>query len=179
MYKNQLELIEAVCSLRKKGYPLTLTLIGPNQAPALAALQKVQRQVDPHSEWLEYLGALPYKSLNLEYQKADLGVFVSRCETFGMTVLEKMSVGLPIACSRESSMHEILGDAGIYFDPTNPSSIAEAIEQYLLSPNLRDQNQQRAHVLAQQYTWERCALETVAFLHEVAAAKTKSKSSQA
>jgi glycosyltransferase involved in cell wall biosynthesis len=105
--------------------------------------------------------------LNLEYQKADLGVFTSRCETFGMTVLEKMSVGLPIACSSESSMHEILADAGIYFDPTDPQSIAEAIEQYLLSPKLRDQNQQQAHVLAQQYTWARCAGQTIAFLREI------------
>jgi len=169
VYKNQLELIEAVRLLRQKGYPLALTLIGPNEQPALAALQKVQQQVDPYSEWLEYLGALPYKSLNLEYQKADLGVFASRCETFGMTVLEKMSVGLPIACSRESSMHEILRDAGIYFDPTDPQSIAEAIEQYFLSPNLRDEHQQRAHVLALEYTWSRCAWQTTQFLREIAA----------
>jgi glycosyltransferase involved in cell wall biosynthesis len=70
VYKNQLELIEAIRLLREKGYPLALTLIGPNEPPALAALQKVQQQVDPNSAWLEYLGALPYKSLNLEYQKA-------------------------------------------------------------------------------------------------------------
>jgi glycosyltransferase involved in cell wall biosynthesis len=171
VYKNQLELIKAVQLLRQKGYPLALTLIGPNEPPALAALQKVQQQVDPKSVWLEYLGALPYKSLNLEYQKADLGVFASRCETFGMTVLEKMSVGLPIACSRESSMHEILSDAGIYFDPTDPQGIADAIEQYLLSPQLRDEHQQRAHVLAQQYTWSRCAGQTIAFLREIAARK--------
>lgn len=171
VYKNQLELIEAVRLLRQKGYPLALTLIGPNEPPALAALQKAQEQVDPHSEWLEYLGALPYKSLNLEYQKADLGVFASRCETFGMTVLEKMSVGLPIACSRESSMHEILRDAGIYFDPTDPQSIAGAIEQYLLSPNLRDEHQQRAHVLALEYTWSRCAWQTTQFLREIATKK--------
>jgi glycosyltransferase involved in cell wall biosynthesis len=171
VYKNQLELIEAVRLLRQKGYPLALTLIGPNEPPALAALQKVQQQVDPKSVWLEYLGALPYKSLNLEYQKADLGVFASRCETFGMTVLEKMSVGLPITCSRESSMHEILSDAGIYFDPTDPQNIAEAIEQYLLSPRLRDEYQQKAHVLAQQYTWSRCAGQTIAFLREIASRK--------
>ena len=166
-YKNQLELIEAVQLLRSKGYPLSLNLIGPNEPSALKALQAAQQKLDPQAVWLEYLGALPYKSLNLEYQKADLGVFASRCETFGMTVLEKMSVGLPIACSSESSMHEVLGDAGLYFDPTNPQSIANAIEQYLLSPQLRNEYQQQAHVLAQQYTWARCAQQTVAFLHDV------------
>lgn len=164
VYKNQLELVEAVQLLRQKGYPLALTLIGPNEAPALAALQKAQQQVDPNSVWLEYLGALPYKSLNLEYQKADLGVFASRCETFGMTVLEKMSVGLPIACSSESSMREILEEGGLYFDPANSRSIAKAIEQYINSPDLRDQKQKLAYFLSINYSWQSCAQETIKFL---------------
>lgn len=167
VYKNQRELITAVNLLRTKGYPLALTLIGPNEATSLTELQELQKKVDPHSQWLEYLGTLPYKSLNLEYQRADLGVFASRCETFGMTVLEKMSVGLPIACSGESSMHEVLSDAGIYFDPQNPSSIANAIEQYLVSPGLRHQKQVLAHQYAQQYTWKRCANQTIEFFREV------------
>ena len=68
-------------------------------------------------------------------------------------------------------MHEILGDAGIYFDPTSSSSIAGAIEQYLLSPQLRDEYQQKAHVLAQQYTWSRCTGLTIAFLRDIAVRK--------
>jgi len=167
VYKNQQQLIDAVLLLRQKGYPLALTLIGPNEQSSLVALQKLQKDVDPEEKWLEYLGSLPYESLNIEYQKADLGVFASRCETFGMTVLEKMSAGLPIACSRESSMQEILGDAGVYFDPCSPNNIAQAIEQCLLSPHLRDQNQKNAHVLAQNYTWSRCAWQTVEFLRKV------------
>jgi len=167
VYKNQLEVIAAVNLLRSKGYPLALTLIGPNEPSALDELLKTQKLVDFHSQWLECLGALPYKSLNLEYQRADLGVFASRCETFGMTVLEKMSVGLPIACSGESSMHEVLSDAGIYFDPQNPSSIAGAIEQYLRSPGLRLQKQALGHHYAQQYTWKRCANQTIEFFREV------------
>ena len=168
VYKNQLPLINAIQILRQKGYPLALTLIGPNESKSLQAMQEAQKMVDPSSEWLEYLGALPYKSLNLEYQKADLGVFASSCETFGMTVLEKMSVGLPLACSSESSMHEVLDDAGLYFDPSDPISIAAVIEQYLLSPALRNQKQKMAHELALQYTWTRCASQTVKFLREVA-----------
>jgi glycosyltransferase involved in cell wall biosynthesis len=167
VYKNQVELITAVNLLRTKGYPLALTLIGPNEPSALKNLIKVQQQIDPSSQWLEYLGALPYKTLNLEYQRADLGVFASRCETFGMTVLEKMSVGLPMACSGESSMHEVLRDAGIYFDPQNPASIAIAIEQLLLSPGLRHQKQSLAHEYAKQYTWSQCARETIHFFRAV------------
>ena len=166
-YKNHLELIQAVQILREKGYPLSLTLIGPYKEPAFSKLKQTQQLVDSNSQWIKYLGALPYESLYLEYQKADLGIFASRCETFGMTVLEKMIVGLPIACSRESSMQEILGEAGLYFDPCDPSSIASAIESYLLSPQLRDQHQQKAHVLARQYTWARCVYQTVNFFKTV------------
>lgn len=171
VYKNQLELIAAVNLLRSKGYPLTLTLIGPNQPAELTKLLKTQKLLDPHSQWLEYLGALAYKSLDLEYQRADMGVFASRCETFGMTVLEKMSVGLPIACSGESSMQEILGDAGVYFDPQSPQSIASAIEHYLVSADLRLQKQALAHRYAQQYTWQHCAKQTIDFFREVIAQK--------
>ena len=150
---------------------MALTLIGPNQPAELTKLLKTQKLLDPHSQWLEYLGALAYKSLDLEYQRADMGVFASRCETFGMTVLEKMSVGLPIACSGESSMQEVLGDAGVYFDPQSPQSIASAIEHYLVSADLRLQKQALAHLYAQQYTWQHCAKQTIDFFREVIAQK--------
>ena len=84
-----------------------------------------------------------------------------------MTVLENMSVGLPIACSNISSMHEILGDGGLYFDPTKPSDIAAVVEKYLLHPQLRDQKQKIAHSLSLQYSWRRCAQETVDFMKSV------------
>jgi glycosyltransferase involved in cell wall biosynthesis len=84
-----------------------------------------------------------------------------------MTVLENMSVGLPIACSNQSSMHEVLADGGLYFDPKNPSDIASVVEQYLLSPALRDEKQKKAYDLSVQYTWKKCAQETVNFLRLV------------
>ena len=172
VHKNQLEVILAVEQLRRKGYPVALTLIGPSHPKALArmqaGIQNLGERADPINRWLEYLGPIPYQSLNLEYQKADLGIFASGCETFGMIVLEKMSVGLPIACSNQSAMNEVLGDGGVYFDPKSPSSIADAIETYLLDPQLREQKIQCAHQLAVQYSWARCASETVEFLRQVA-----------
>jgi glycosyltransferase involved in cell wall biosynthesis len=114
------------------------------------------------------LGPIPYQTLEQEYQSADLGIFASSCETFGMIVLEKMSVGLPLACSQLSSMHEILGDGGVYFDPYSPESIAKVIEEYLLSPSLREQKRDIAQGLAKTYSWQTCAEQTITFLHQVA-----------
>jgi glycosyltransferase involved in cell wall biosynthesis len=167
VYKNQAQVVLAVDLLRRKGYPVTLTLIGPAVPGALELLEQLQRKIDPKGEWLQYLGQLPYASLHLEYQKADLSIYASSCETFGMTVLENMSVGLPIACSSESSMHEVLETAGLYFDPHKPSDIAAVVEQYLLSSSLREEKQKMAYALSVQYSWKRCAQETVDFLRSV------------
>lgn len=165
IYKNQDHVIRAVEKLRKAGYPLSLTLIGPADPKSLTRLHHMQALVDPTGEWLHYLGALPYALLHDEYDKADLGVFASSCETFGMTVLEKMAAGLPVACSNQSAMHEILGDGGLYFDPNDVQSIADAIERYLQSPQLRDENQKIAYQHSLNFSWKQCANKTIEFFH--------------
>ena len=81
-----------------------------------------------------------------------------------VTLVEGMSVGLPIACSNRGPMPEILVDGGIFFDPEDAESIAKAIEQIIKSPKLRLDLAQRAKTLSQQYTWDRCADETLAFV---------------
>ena len=167
-HKHQDQVILAVEQLRRKGYPVSLTLVGPQEPKAFEQMQKVIQGLKPPTDWLQYLGAISYQTLEQEYQQADLGIFASSCETFGMIVLEKMSVGLPLACSQLSSMQEILRDAGVYFNPHSPDSIAKAIEEYLLSPQLREQKRDIAQGLAQTYSWESCAQQTIAFMHQVA-----------
>ncbi len=167
VYKNQPQVVLAVDSLRTKGYLLSLTLVGPSEPSALAQLQVLTRRIDPQGTWLHYLGPIAYEQLSIQYQKANLGIFASTCETFGMIVLEKMAAGLPLACSNQSSMSEILGRGGLYFDPNDVSSIASTIEQYLLSPQLREEKQLLSHDLAAQYSWKACANKTTHFLRQV------------
>jgi len=66
--------------------------------------------------------------------QADLFVFASSCETFGISLLEAMAVGLPIACSNKSSLPETLQDGGEYFDPEDDQSIASAVKRLILDP---------------------------------------------
>jgi glycosyltransferase involved in cell wall biosynthesis len=54
-------------------------------------------------------------------------IFPSLYEGFGMPVLEAMAAGKPVLCSNVTSLPEVAGDAAIYFDPTDPRQIAEAI----------------------------------------------------
>ena len=110
---------------------------------------------------------LPKDELLTHLALADLFVFASSCETFGITLLEGMAAGLPIACSNRSSLPETLRDGGVYFDPEDEESIAMAIEQIIQSPALRSAIAQRAKTLSQEYSWKRCADETFSFIAEV------------
>jgi glycosyltransferase involved in cell wall biosynthesis len=98
--------------------------------------------------------------------EADVFVFASSCENMPNTLVEAMASGLPIASSNRGPMPEVLQDAGVYFDPEDARSIADAIEPLLIDPTLRDSLAHRAFELARKYSWERCAAETWAFLIE-------------
>ena len=79
-----------------------------------------------------------------------------------------MAAGLPIACSKKGPMPEILGHAGIYFDPEQPEDIARALLVLIESPQLRNELSRMSYASAKKYSWKRCADETFGFLSEVA-----------
>jgi glycosyltransferase involved in cell wall biosynthesis len=95
-------------------------------------------------------------------------VFASSCETFGQILVEAMSAGLPIACSNRSVMPELLGDAGVYFDPEQPAEIASAIRTLFDSPELRSRLARESFKKAKNYSWARCADETFSFISQCA-----------
>jgi glycosyltransferase involved in cell wall biosynthesis len=99
--------------------------------------------------------------------QADLFVFASSCETFGISLLEAMAVGLPIACSNKSSLPETLRDGGEYFDPEDDQSIADAIERLIMDPVSRTNFAARGRALSQDYSWKRCADQTWSYLARV------------
>jgi len=171
VYKHQWHVIEAVAELRASGLPVHLDLVGPGQEPALSRMNEVLRRADPGGRFIRYWGAVPYEELHLRYAAADINVFASSCENMPNTLLEGMAAGLPIACSRRGPMPEVLGDAGMYFDPERPDEIAGAIRTLIESPELRMGKAKAAFERAQQFSWSRCADETFGFLAGVCRAK--------
>jgi glycosyltransferase involved in cell wall biosynthesis/predicted dehydrogenase len=167
VYKHQPRVAEAVAQLRAQGLALHLDLVGPAHPPSLRKLQRTLRSVDPLGEGVRYLGALPHDELHAVYAAADMGVFASSCENMPNILLEGMAAGLPLACSQRGPMPEVLGDAGLYFDPERTASIADAISELATSPALRHAKANAAWQRAQQYSWARCANETFAFLGQV------------
>lgn len=168
MYKHQWNLVEAVARLREKtGWPIVLDLVGPFYPPALKILEKTIDNVDRNRSWVNYYGAMPFSQLHKVYVKADLGVFASSCENMPNILLETQAAGLPVACSDKGPMPEILGDAGEYFDPENPKSIADALECLIASKQLRASMAEKSYEKSIEYTWERCAKETFMFIADL------------
>ena len=158
-YKHHLEVIEAVKRVRDADLPVSLILVGPIRNWR-KKIYKTMANFDPTNEWLEYLGEISFDKLHTIYHESDAFLFASSCENLPIILLEAMTAGLPIACSNRGPMPEVLGEAGIYFDPENPENISESIQILFNDPGMREQKAFAAYQRSKVYTWEKCAQAT-------------------
>jgi len=126
-YKHQWNVAEAVLKLREKGIPICLDLVGDYEQDSLNKLNKVI--ASDIYRCINYMGLIDHDKLTDIYKNADGFVFASSCENQPIILLEAMAAGLPIACSNKGPMPEVLGDAGIYFNPLSIDSIIESSRQ--------------------------------------------------
>jgi len=170
-YKHQWRVVEAIGMLKKR-LPIALCLVGDGVCrTSTRRLRETLRRVDPHGEFIQWLGDVPHERLPDCYHNADGFVFASSCENLPNILLEAMAAGLPIACSDRGPMPEVLGPAGVYFNPERAVEIAAAIQLLAEDRALRQSFAGAAHARARQYSWERCADETFAHLAAVASAQ--------
>lgn len=95
------------------------------------------------------------------YRGAAAFVYPSKYEGFGIPPLEAMSLDCPVICSNTSSIPEVVGDAGEYFDPCDVASIRTAIERVLQSSERRAELISLGQSRCRQFSWARCAQETL------------------
>ena len=166
-YKHQWHLINAVALLKEQGFPLELHLIGAGERPALKRMHKAIQEQSFLGKFVYYHGHLNHPETIKWYYKADIFTYPSSCENLPNILLEAMAAGLPIACSDRGPMPEVLRDAGVYFNPEHPDSIAASLILLLKNESLRKTLGVRARNFSQAYSWERCADETFSFLSSV------------
>lgn len=166
-YKHQWRVIAAIGKLRLlHGWPLTLQLVGGVGGKAQKLVAKAIAEWDPEGHWVSLSGEVPYAEMPQSYREADLAIMASTSETQSIALIEAMAAGLPVACSERSSLPEFLGDAGVYFDPEDETSIAAAISGCVQSPELRLQCAERAFMAAAGYDWRSVARQTFEFVVE-------------
>ncbi|MCO5119208.1 MAG: glycosyltransferase family 4 protein [Burkholderiaceae bacterium] len=175
-YKHHLAVIEACSSLYSKGYPIALELVGAIE-PCMQ--EKLARSVDASPDqgrWVKIHGEMDYGKIAFLYSVADLAVFASTCENLPIILLEKMSAGLPIACSNKAPMSDVLGSAGVYFNPEGVLTIEDAIRRLLDSPELRSRCASLGYARSRAYTWDAAAADTFSLLREIHLGLPESKS---
>lgn len=110
---------------------------------------------------IRFLTNIPEEDLIAIYNMAEVFVFPSFYEGFGIPVLEGMACGVPVVTSNVSSMPEVGGDAAIYFDPYNEEDMAEKISMVLHDETLRKTMIAKGLEKVKEYSWEKCAAETL------------------
>lgn len=99
---------------------------------------------------------------------AELFVFPSQYEGFGFPVLEAMACGTPVITSNVSSLPEVAGGAALLVSPTDVAGLAEAMQHAMGDAGVRAAMAEKGIARAVHFSWQRCALETVAFYEEIA-----------
>jgi glycosyltransferase involved in cell wall biosynthesis len=158
-YKHQWNVVAAVKKLNSAGIPCRLRLVGGGSGAAQARLN----QAIAGAASIEDMGAISYDEIDREYRCADIFVFASTCENMPNILLEAMSAGLPIASSSYGPMPEILGDAGVYFDPLDIDSIVRALGELIRNESLRIALSRLAYQRSTEFTWEEAANRTFRF----------------
>jgi glycosyltransferase involved in cell wall biosynthesis len=101
------------------------------------------------------------QDLNLLYQQAAALIYPSQYEGFGLPPLEAMAMQCPVVSSNTSSMPEVIGDAGEYFDPAQTDSTRCAIERVVFSEKRTQELIAKGSERVKQFTWAQCAENTL------------------
>ena len=158
--KNFKNLLLAISELIPEKPNIQLKIAGrPIDFEFLQELKTIVKEKDLGNH-VEFLGGLEVDDLIKLYQKCGLFVFPSTVETFGNPLVEAMACGAPIASSNAAAMPEVLGDAGVYFDPNKISDMRDTILKLMLDKELRNLISESAEARSQEFSWEKTEAKT-------------------
>lgn len=159
-HRNLERLVTAFAQVHPDVPGAVLVLPGPPNAEAEAALRGVADRAGV-GDAVVIPGFIEAADLEALYAAASAFVLSSISEGFGLPVLEAMARSVPVACSRDSAPGEVAGDAALSFDPLAVDEIAGAIRALLTDDALRARLRAAGPARAAQFTWARCAEETL------------------
>src|SRR5262245_38020178 len=164
-YKNCDGLLRAWALARGELGDRQLAIVGPGRDEKyVARLHRLAAELGISGD-VVFVGGVPLEQTVRFYQAADVFVYPSLNETFGLPILEAMACGCPVVTSDTSAMPETAGGAAVLSDPKAPASIARAIVEAAGRDRLRDDGLRRAG----QFTWAATAASTLDVYREVAA----------
>jgi glycosyltransferase involved in cell wall biosynthesis len=154
--KNHVRLLEAFAALKRDtALPHKLVLVGSRWNGAELIEAKVKELALDQA--VIFPGFVPNETLPTLYAAADAFVFPSLFEGFGIPVLEAMACGTPVCASNTSSLPEVIGDAGLLFDPLDTHAMTDALRRVLTDAPLRERLVAAGLAQASRFTWDSAA----------------------
>jgi len=163
--KNLARLVEAYALVRKAGLCQNLVIAGKQDSmfePVLSRIKELKLEED-----ILLPGYVPAEDVPIFYSAAEVFVYPSLYEGFGLPVIEAMSCGVPVITSRGSSLEEVAGNAALLIDPLDELSIAQALKQVLGDHEYRKRLGEAGLTRSKRFNFRDAARQTVAVYERV------------
>lgn len=160
-HKNILSLLKAMPRIVANHPKACLAIVGSvsgkgfwDNVPELMAFVDANPSIKDH---VLFTGYLSDEDLVALFASAAALIFPSLWEGFGLPAVEAMSCGVPVLSSDRGSLPEVVGDAGLYFDPEDISAIEDCVLRFLKNPDLQQKLAAAALPRAAAFSWDRAA----------------------
>jgi len=163
--KNLTRQMKAFCAARKSLSGLQMLVTGEGHWQ--------QKMIKKHIPGLLLPGKIPAEEMKHLISAADLSLYLSLYEGFGLPVLESIACGTPMLTSRDSAMSEILPEGCVFLDPLSTRSISRTLLQLLHRPDLLKEKVRAAQPGLKNYTWERAAEQYMVLYRKTAASASR------
>lgn len=145
---------------RKSKDKIILVIVGQENVKETGKLKKEISKLGIGNE-VFWTGFVSNEDLVLFYNTAELFLFPTLYEGFGLPALEAMACGTPVIISNTSSLSEVAGNAALLIDPYNIEEMAESIERVLTDAKLRNSLIKKGFKQVQNFSWKKTAKETL------------------
>ena len=152
-------LIKTVTAVRRAAPQLMLVLIGPQK--------DLKSLLNGNYRNIKLTGIVPDAHLPALLSGAQISIYPSLYEGFGLPVLESMACGVPVITSRKGALPEVAGDAALLVDPQDVSSIAGAISELINDDVLQNRLKAAGKKRVAQFTWQKAAAATLSLYREL------------
>jgi len=163
--KNISNILKAYHKLKKSGLKYKLVVVG-NKMDKWEKIFETVQNLKLTGDVI-FTGVVPLQDLTKLYNAAKLFVYPCLYAGFGLPPLESMACGTPVVTSNNSSLPEVVGNAGVMIDPYNVDELSEAIDGVLKDEDLQKDLTKKGLKRAELFNWNKTASETLNIYEEL------------
>jgi glycosyltransferase involved in cell wall biosynthesis len=165
--KNFDALIRVFNRIKQESAGATYKLVIAGRTGWKSEATYAERESSPFKEDILFTGRVPDEDLVQLYNQAELFVYPSLFEGFGLPPLEAMSCGLPVIALDTSSLKEVIGDGGILVEAGNEQALGNEILNVIKDSRLREKLKEKSLIQAGKFSWEDTAQKTIELYNKI------------